>query len=276
MEPSSDDSPLVSFENKWVATQPELEVGLKFLRGDARRVQSAFACLVHELEYAAYGIREVQPAAMKLQWWAEEFAGVGSAQARHPLTQALMDCEGFASIDLALWQSVILAAMAQRDAEPGSDTTALLAVHADFYRPLATIEQRLFGPIDESARTRAHTLSRALRETASMNEALNDGRLPLPLDLMARHRLSRGDLSRNSPEQVAALTEWLQTLSAGFADVRSAPLGVLGTASASADQWRSRAASRSRDPLKTLHDSFARLPLRSTWAAWRAAKRSPR
>ncbi|GAA0705128.1 squalene/phytoene synthase family protein [Dokdonella soli] len=278
MDAVADATPLASFEAKWVAAHPEFGLALRFVGESGRRAQSAFACLVYELEHAAFGIREAQPAAIKLQWWAEEFARAAKHEARHPLTQALAEHPGFAAVPLALWYEVIAGALAQRDPEPAADRAALLDAHAVLYRPLGAIEAALFPSVDAAASARVRALARSLRDTATLADALRDGRLPLPLDLLARHRLARGDLARTSAQQVAALREWLRALASEHAEVAAsgAHLGVLVAANLHADRWRARKATRAEDPLATLNAAFGQLPFDATWAAWRTARRSSR
>lgn len=274
MEEHAHGAPLASFEAKWADAHPEFGLALKFVAPASRDAHAAFACIVYELEHAAFGIREAQPAAIKLQWWGEEFARAGRNEARHPLTQALSRHPGFAAIPLAQWYAAIAGALAQRDPEPASDTSTLLAVYAALHAPLAAIEASLFGSIDAHALARARTLSRALRETAGLADALRDGRLPLPLDLLARHRLARGDLAHASAAQVAALREWLKVLRAESASIAIAACGPFAAAAAAADRWRIRSAGRADEPIAALHALFARLPLRAAWAAWWAGRRS--
>ena len=150
-----------------------------------------------EIEYAAFGIREAQPAAIKLQWWAEELTRTAKGEARHPLTQALAARIEAAKIPSALWQQAIIAALAQRDPEPAANAAALLDGYAPMYAPIGTIEAALFGTDAESI-ARVLASMRALRDAAALSIALRDGKLPLPLDLLARHRLSRGDLAAAS------------------------------------------------------------------------------
>lgn len=248
-------------------------MALKFVPQHQRVVQSAFACLVYELEYTAFGIREAQPAAIKLQWWAEEFARTTQRDARHPLTQALAAHPGFADIPLARWHEVILGALAQRDTEPAADQGALLKSYAVLYAPLAIIEASLFAPIDSAAITRVRSLARALHETATLAEALRDGRLPLPLDVLARHRMARGDLAQSSSQQADMLREWLLTLASDSrSSIGGSFLGALHAAGASADRWRAGKAARAAGPLAELQALSSRLPLRSVWAAWRAGR----
>ena len=121
---------------------------------------------------------------------------------------------------------------------------------------------------------------RALRETAALPIALRDGKLPLPLDRLARHRLSRGDLSNASPERGEALREQLRDLAERLRGllVRDAlaahPLGVVRATMAAADAVRAGAASKAAEPLAALGEALGRLSISTVWSAWRAARRS--
>ena len=166
MSDDSNAAPLASFEAKWGAARPEFALARTFVDADRRNAQSAFACIVFELEHAAFGIREAQPSAIKLQWWAEEMQRASAGAPRHPLTIAL----GARIGAIAGWHAAIVGAFAQRDAEPSSDIDGLLAQYARFFDPVGAIEASLFGA-DAAMRSRAMTLARALRETASLPTA---------------------------------------------------------------------------------------------------------
>jgi len=263
-------APLASFEAKWIHAVPELGVALSFLAPQTRAAHGAFACLVHELEHAAFGIRDAEPATLKLQWWAEEFARAAKGEARHPLTQAIAAGTSFAQVPLATWYAVVGGALAQRDAEPAANAEALFAAYEVLHEPLAQIEAQLFAPLDVSALARARALARAVRETATLAEALRDGRLPLPLDLLAHHHLARGELSQTSPAQAAALREWLGMLRDAAAKPGAARIGATAAATRAADGWRLGRAMRADDPLATLAPLLAHVPLRVSFAAWRA------
>lgn len=264
---------LASFESKWSAAHPELALALTFVPAPVRDAWAAFACLACELEQAAFDTRDAEPAAAKLQWWAEELVRAGKGEARHPLSQALAQHPRFASVEASRWFAVIRGALTQREPDPAADRQALLDGLAALYRPLAEIEAELFG-IDAAARARASTLSRAVRDTVALGDSLRAGRLPLPLDLLARHRLSRGDLSQPSPTQAAALQEWLRALADDFAAIPAVRLGAIGAASRTADRARARRASRAPEPQVALGEALARLPLATVWSAWRAGRRS--
>ncbi|HEY0180863.1 MAG TPA: hypothetical protein VGC30_14710 [Dokdonella sp.] len=268
-------APLASFESKWSAAHPELGLALGFVDARRRDAQAAWACLGFELEHAAFALGDAEPAAIKLQWWAEELAGLGRGVARHPLTQALLAQPRVVEIAPARWAAAIGGAFAQRDAEPAASRDALLDGYAALYGPLAEIESTLFGAADAPSLARAQALARALRETAMLAQTLRAGRLPVPLDLLARHRLARGDLARAAPAQAALLREWLAALAAELARLRGRPLGVVGAAAAAANRVRARRAGGAADPLAALSAGSARLPFAAVWAAWRAGRRSP-
>lgn len=272
-------APLASFEAKWSEAYPEFGLALRFVRGADRDERSAFACLVFEIEHAAFAIREAQPAAIKLQWWAEELARANRGEARHPLTQAVSSRLRAAAIPISLWQQVIIGAAGQRDPEPAADSAALFDAYARFYVPLANIEAAMFGaPTAETADTL--TRVRALRETAALPDALRDGKLPLPLDVLARHRLARGDLAEATAARRDALREWLQSLADEFTASRleeaGQPLGALRSVIAAVNSARAQRAARAADPLTAIRAALARLAIGDVWAAWRAARRSRR
>ena len=56
MSTDSPVTPLASFEAKWTQAYPEFALALRFVRGAQRDAQSAFACLVFEIEHAAFGM----------------------------------------------------------------------------------------------------------------------------------------------------------------------------------------------------------------------------
>ncbi|HEX5123567.1 MAG TPA: squalene/phytoene synthase family protein [Rhodanobacteraceae bacterium] len=274
-EPASS-APLASFEAKWTEARPELALALRFERTDEREPRAAFACLALEIEHAAFGIREAQPAAIKLQWWAEELSRAAKGEARHPLTQALASRISAAAIPEREWHAAIVGAMAQRDPEPAADGEALLAGYAQLYVPLGTIESALFGN-DATAVARALALSRAMRETAALPDALRDGKLPLPLDLLARHRLARGDLGTASAARSDALRDWFGDLAHGMSTPLATPkLGILRAAMAAADAKRLAGAAKAGEPLVAANAALTGLSIPVAWAAWRAARRSRR
>jgi phytoene synthase len=276
MDATQDAAPLASFIAKWTGAYPELRLALGFVPGPLRGARAAFACLGHELEHASFGTRDDQPAAVKLAWWAEELTRAGAGEARHPLTIELAKLPAWNRIAASRWHEVIAAALELRDPGPAADGERLLAAWAPFHRPQAAIEAELFGTLDVEARARQRAIARSMEDLALLGNAIDDGRLPLPLDVLARHQLARNDLGRDSPARRGAVHDWLAQLDGVATDLArsGAALGVLGVAALSAGGWRARRALRSSEPVATLHHLHARLPLTAAWATWRAARRA--
>jgi hypothetical protein len=99
----------------------------------------------------------------------------------------------------------------------------------------------------------------------------------LPLDLLARHRLARGDLGGESTTRSEALREWFGDLASEMSALLATPkLGVLRAAMAAADAKRLASAAKAGEPMKAMTASLTGLSIPIAWAAWRAARRSRR
>lgn len=264
---------LASFEAKWSLAQPELPLALRFSRLSIRPIVSAFICLSNEINHAAFHIVEPEVATTKLNWWAEELAGLSVGKPRHPLTEVLARFEPIRSVHASQWASVIYGAFHQREAEPASSLNALLGSFLRLAAPLAEIEAKLNTKLAPEALAQAAARSRYLQETGRFNELLARDRLPLPLDLLAKYQLSRVDLTHSSERRALALREHFSELAASFDAVERNGLSPLAAMRLNADRQRSRRAARALDPLAESTRNLDRLPLSSVWAGWRAARR---
>lgn len=234
---------------------------------------SAFACLTYEIGHAAFHIVEPEVARTKLQWWAEEFSAFAEGKPRHPLTEVLLSWEPMAALSLDTWSALIIGAFAQRESTPASTLAELLGGYRRLHEPFAAIEAALYPEFDVGTSAEGAALSRALHEVTWIAEALAKDRLPLPLDLLARHQLSRADLGQRSERRDAAIREHLATLATQMRSINRRGLSPLMAASLQAAQVRSRRAARAMDPLAECAAKLDRLPLSSVWAGWRAARR---
>lgn len=264
---------IASFEAKWAAAYPELELALRFFPAAQRVARSAFACIGYEIAHAAFRIREAQIAVTKLQWWADEFAQMRAGTARHPLTQALAESVDVAHIDAGLWQALVYGAIEQRDPAPASTTEKMLEISLKLYRPLAQIEALLFGAIDADAQARALALSRLLHETIVLPETLESGRLAAPLDLLARHQLTRFDLAVLDDRVQAAVRDWFGVLAQHMNRIDVSALAPLAAASLCADRRRAQRAAHAKNPLESAGAGLDRVPVLVVWTTWRAARR---
>ena len=265
-----------SFETKWTTAHPEFGLALRFVDAAQRTPRSALACIGYEIEHATFRIAETQVATGKLQWWLEEFVELGAGRARHPLTQALAASAVVAQVPMQAWHALIAGALAQRESEPASTLEHVLDGYRALYRPLDQVAGMLVADAGGEATVSARALSRAFRETIALPEVLARGQLVLPLDLLARHRLSRTDLANATRERAGALRDYLGSLAARMQALDVDALPTLDAVAVHADSWRCRRAAVARDPLAAGAESFARLPFSTPWAAWRSARRHAR
>jgi 15-cis-phytoene synthase len=264
---------LASFEVKWALAHPELPLALRFAQPEVRPLVSAFACLCLELGHATFHIAEPDVATTKLQWWSEELSGLASGHVRHPLTGVLAGHASLQRLAGGAWTAVVAGAFSQRESAPASTLDELLAAYRRFYLPLAEIEATLFERPHAQAFAQAAVLSRALNEVIRLPETLARDRLPLPLDLLARHQLSRGDLGQPGETRNDALREHLAALAQAMQAADRNGLGPLHCIRLHADQERCRRAAKAADPLLESARNLDRLPLSSAWIGWRAARR---
>lgn len=264
---------LASFETKWSQAQPELPLALRFAEASVRPFISAFACLSNEIASAAFLIVESEVAASKLNWWAEELAGLSNGRSRHPLTQILSRFEPIRSVDTKEWALVISGAFDQRAAIPAANLDNLRDSYLSLLQPLAGIETRFSSQLDSVAMAEAAALSRVFHETIRLTDLLASDRLPLPLALLAKHQLSREDLAQSGESRNLALAEHFSALAARFDAVDRSSLSPLAAIRLNADTRRSRRAAAAADPLAESARQRDRLPLSAVWTGWRAARR---
>lgn len=268
-----------SFEQKWLAANPENAIVAVFLSSAQRRLASAFGSLIHELSSAAFHIREPQVAATKLAWWKQELADAAFGKPSHPVTQTLFDCSGVRESDPAQWPALADGALAQLDA-PGAGTLAAMIEQLDpFFGAVASAENALFcasaGNVEADAAL--WTLSHLLRALPHLADG--EAHLPLPLGLLARHELTRAELAYESPQRNMLIKDFLDELvlegngALGVSALRSLPLRVR----AALDRRHIESALRVIDPLHwlSMHPHAGRWQtLWTTWREARAARRS--
>ncbi len=274
MEQDESARALESFVAKWVAAEPELGIALNFLPPQQRAREAAFACLSRELAHACFAIREGDVAVAKLGWWLDELVRSGQGQPRHPLTQTLASDLELSIIPARSWQSVIAAALHQRERDPAPDFASQIAGFEHLFVPLAEIESTLFDNRDAVAIARVGALAHALREVAGFLRVLENGHLALPLEALARHRLRRDQLGVDSPELRRAAAEQLQAIVTGFDQFATghAGLSLIDQAGLLADRARALKASRAVDPVAELVRQLPKLSMLTTWKIWRAAR----
>lgn len=265
------DEVLGSFEAKWAGAHPELALALRFVPPAARARTLGLAVIGLEIEDAAFRIAEDHVAEAKLHWWAEELARTLDGKPRHPATQAISEDGG--RLPSIAWETVILGALAVREAPSAGSAAALLDGYGGVFAPLARADAAAYPGVSAEVTAQAGSLTRALQELADLRAALGRGRLPLPLDLLARHQLDRGDLPTRSPACDAAVREWLRQLAARMQALPWRELPLLTGARLSADAGRARRAARADDPIAALAAERHRIGPSTAWRVWRLARR---
>ncbi|HMM65805.1 MAG TPA: phytoene synthase [Dokdonella sp.] len=267
------DDALASFEEKWSLAHPELSLALHFAAPSQRALVSALACLGYEMAHAAFRIEQPEVAAGKLHWWSEELAACAGGQSRHPLTAVLCADAPMRELPASAWRALARGALAQREAAPAANLAQLLDTYRRFYEPFVAIERVLYPHLDADASAQAQALSRAFHESVRLRETLAGDRLPVPLDVLARQQLSRGDLAVAGAQRDAALREHFSALAGAMRSVRTAGLPALPAIGLRADLQRCRSAATAADPLAESTRKAGRIGVPSVLAGWRAARR---
>lgn len=267
-----EDAAFASFERKWLEANPEQATVAVFLAPDQRRRASAFGSLVHELEQAAFGVREPQVAAAKLDWWRQELIAGAAGKSRHPIARELFDDERARAIDAALWSTLIDGALAQFDAGSASTLDESIVALAAFYQPVAVAEATLVSgdTMPGAANARLWISSHMLHLAAAHPEHERS----FPLDLLARHGIARSSLTQPSPQRAALLRDFLEILhgqlDGALAQSSGASLGR--RVRARLDLEVAETARKSADPAGILARHPQGRRWRSLWLAWREAR----
>lgn len=268
---------LQSYIDKWLAVQPQQRAALVFVDPQRHAGHIALAALEQELLGAAYGIREPQVAAVKLNWWAEELGGAAQSGGRHPLTQVLFDDERAHALPPERWLAPVRAAIAQLEDGTAPDFAGQLAAAQPLHGALAALETEWwFGPAAVDAKAaRMATLAHLLHSLRRLHDDAERDRLPLPMARLARFGLARTQLRAHSSARADAVRAQLADLASAWeqASALDGPLGVFRALEAREGMRLVRAAQRAEDPVTTLQRGLDGGAFGHTVAAWNAARR---
>lgn len=260
---------------KWLGAQPQQRVALVFVPPARFPGHVALAALEHEW-LAAYGIREPQVAAAKLNWWLEELAAAPTSGGQHPLTQLLFDDPRAAAITPEQWMAPVRAAIAQLDEGTAADFPAQLAAAAPLHGALAALETAWWYGADASPTraTQLATVNHLLHALRRLENDIERDRLPLPMARLARHGLARSQLRDAGEARTQALRAQLIDLQGAWREAggSSGPLSVFRAV----ESWQAgrllARALRAADPLAILHAGSPDRGVALTLAAWQAAR----
>lgn len=274
------DGAIQSYIDKWLAVQPQQRVALGFVHPSVRDERVALAAFEQELISSAYGIREPQVAAAKLQWWAEELSGAAASGGRHPLTKALFASPRAKAIPAQAWLAPVLAAMAQLEQGTSSDFAGQVAAARNMHGALAALETAWwFGPeANSEAAADIATLSHLVFALSRLELDVDRERLPLPMSRLARHGLSRGQLKDDSPARRDAIKAQLDELAGGLrgALAKGQPLSTFRGLEGRTALATARGAARAAEPFAALHKRQALTGPATAFRAWGAARQAAR
>lgn len=269
-----------SYVDKWLAVQPQQRIALGFVDAATRDGHVALAAFEQELIASAYGIREPQVAAAKLQWWAEELSGATASGGRHPLTKVLFASARAEQVSSGVWLAPVLAAMAQLEQGTPSDFDAQVAAARNMHGALAALENAWWFGADAPAEaaTRVATLSHLVFALSRLELDAERERLPLPMSRLARHGLSRTQLKNDSPARRDAVRAQLGDLAEGLraALALGEPLSTFRGLEGRTALATAHGASRAAEPFAELHRRQSRTGPATAFRAWRAARRAAR
>ena len=269
------DPAFASFEEKWLQANPEQRVVAVFLEPRQRRLVHAFGKLVHELEQAIFDVREPQVAAAKLDWWHHELAAAATGNARHPVSRELFAQIAIGRVEHSRWAELIGGGLALLDPPSAPSLDAVFNTLSIFYRPVAAIESAV---LDADSRQNAANAdlwisSHLLRSVALLERS--ERRQILPLDLLARHGLTRATAARPGAERAGLLRDYLNAVGERLDSslIASTRASVGRRVRARLDRDLAAKAGGGRDPLAFLGAAGANR-WRTIWYAWREARHS--
>jgi len=261
--------------DRWLQVQAQQRVALAFVDGRRYPGHYALAALEQEMLDAAYGAREPQVVASKLQWWVAELAEAPATGGRHPLTNVLFAEPRARAIPVEVWTAPALAAMAQLEQGTAADFQAQLAAAAPLHRALATLETRWWYGADASVEhaARVATLSHLLHALRRLPEEADRDRMPLSMARLAQYGLSRDGLRQASAGRNLAVQAQLRDLLHGWqaSDRLPGPLSVFRAVESRANRRLARRALAARDGMSALAAGPARPGVLETLRTWRAA-----
>jgi hypothetical protein len=268
-----------SYVDAWLLREPGMELARVFCPAAQRESFDLWGALLHQLDEAAFELRDATVARTKLAWWAEELAAMAAGTSRHPLARALSALPSVRSVPASDWRALVNAAMlAEAGEQAPADVEALLAQGAPHARATERIEAMIFGndgaalsvgvlpgPVGSAPgeAVAVHHLLRRLEHSLGRDAA----RFPWPMNLRARHQAAPEAFAgiAGSPQAKAALADLAGDLGRRAAGLRGGTLFRRCQSALDARHLRQLAGGGAK---RVRANGVATL-----WALWRAARR---
>lgn len=219
------DSGLESYLSSCREADPRRAYAWLFLRRAERIRYGACAAMIQEWWKTLHEVREPQVAAAKLGWWREELQRAADGEARHPLTQSLFADPCAREVPMSCWTAVVDAALLTIPASPSTDFTAQRSAAVPLAKVIAELEIHVwFGARVQSSRAAAVTaVANLVADVRALAAEVGHGRSPLPMNLLARHKLTIEGLAVNGPDRRAAVRDYAALLRDALADAATMP-----------------------------------------------------
>ncbi len=263
-----------SYVAKWAAEYSIRRLWLGFVPDPGTR---ALLALFHELLEPLLAGREPHVATVKLAWWVDELPRILDGSGRHPLCQTLAADSRSQRLDSTQWQAPARAAIHALQRDTPTDFAVQRRDAECLLEPFARLDTWFhFGAGIDCARSRAVAGLLFLgQELAHLPSRLEQACLPLPMQSLARHRLSREDLAGHSAAREAALREYFLDLIQAYEQCEqlAGPLNACWMAEAWQDHRNlQRARQPGREPLQSYLDNQHKLGPRAAWVVWSAVR----
>jgi len=267
-----------AFEQKWLNAYRESRICLAFLHKHQHLLASAFYSLIFELEQIVFFSRSnTEVAVSKLGWWAEELMRCAAGKPQHPLTQSLITFREISVVAPSMWHELVSGALLLLQEENSvSDLNEQSSRLHKFYLPASKIAAILELESQKSVTINARlwAISTLLRQVSELRQP-NEYRFSvIPLQWIARYQISPDELRYTSPQSRALLGNFLKTLKDEIETLLNSidSFSLLRKVRSRLDLYIIFQVQRSNDPLKTLEHWRYRVPWRTVWYAWQAAR----
>jgi phytoene synthase len=266
-------------QQKAAASGSSFYYSFLFLPKPKRQAITALYAFCREVDDVADECTDAGIARTKLAWWRAEIANLYADKPQHPVTQALTDAVRDYNLAEEHFVEIIDGMEMDLDQNRYRDFKEL---HLYCYRVASVVgllSASIFGYRDRKTLKYAHDLGLAFQLTNIVRDVGEDarrGRIYLPLDEMAQHGVSEGDILRGKEsDNVRRLLESQIERAEGYyrrafeelpeADRRDQRTGLIMAAiyRALLDEIRLGGCE------KVLNQRVSLTPLRKLWLAWK-------
>lgn len=263
------DAGATDFVDKWLAAEPWHRLLLVFERTLQREPRRLLESVGYELRAAALDSSDPRVAATKLGWWADEWRSLAADQPRHPLIIALRSIAR-GTIDAQAGSAWIAAAAALAESDGDADLSARRARWQRYAQAQVVAGQAWLDARDADPRMHADAL--LVERALHLNIDLARGRLPVPLNALAKAGATRSQLATGEKEAQHALTAYMNELADTLVLDRSEMGQVSRYRRAQAALARVRADQLRRDPASAWTGVRPLPAWRSALNVWRVSR----